>query len=65
MKELASGNRRSSVPRALDSIPAFRQHLARTGLSFEQWQARNRASCDDDVDSQILRLQHRKLQLKR
>lgn len=65
MREQANGNRRSTIPRTLESIPAFRQHLAREGLNFAQWQARNRASCDDDIESQVLRLQRRKLQLPR
>ena len=63
MHELANGRRRSTIPRDLESIPAFRQHLAREGLSFAQWQARNRSSCDDDMDAQVLRLQRRKLRL--
>lgn len=57
MNERASGRRQAMSPRSLESIPAFRKHLEREGLTVAEWEARNGASAQ--ADDEMLRLQAR------
>ncbi len=45
MQELAQGTRKSLLKRDIETVPAFRQHLARNGLrNLAEFEARNKAA---------------------
>ena len=55
--------RKTRTPRRLEEIPAFRAHLARTGLTLEEFE--NRATAAEDLTGDALRLARRRANLKR
>ena len=61
--ETASGRRRSSTKRELREIPAFVNHLRREGITYEEWERRQRLTAGPDVTSEALALAWRKANL--
>lgn len=57
MREFANGNRKSTVKRDVQYIPAFRNHLEREGITFEDWQ---RLNPGPDATSEALALARRR-----
>ncbi len=53
------------IKRSLQEIPEFRNHLAREGLSFAEWERRQRLTAGPDATSEALALAWRKANLKR
>ena len=61
--ETASGRRRSSAKRDIQEIPAFQNHLRREGISFAEWERRQRLTAGLDATSEALALAWRKANL--
>lgn len=65
-REFANAARRQGRAKSIADIPAFRQHLERTGLTFDQWAARNGASLAPvDTVSPSLCAQYERVRLAR
>lgn len=65
MRELASGNRKSLLRRDIETVPAFRQHLARNGLrNLAEFEARNKATGQEDGALLDLRYRYSKVRPK-
>lgn len=55
------------TPRGIEQIPEFRQYLAREGITFGQWEARQqiRTTKGRDTTTAALELARQKLKLNR
>ncbi len=61
MQETANITRRGAKNRSIESIPEFRQHLAREGITFQEWEQRNKQAIPDAItESLLLRLRYLK-----
>lgn len=63
-KELANASRLSRRKRAIRNIPAFQLHLEREGISFEEFERRQRAALSG-TDATSLSLQAQRARLGR
>lgn len=67
MRELARGTRKSLIKCDIETVPAFRQHLARNGLrNLAEFEARNQATgqATGQEDEVLLNLRYRYLKVR-
>lgn len=59
MREIANTSRRGIQGRKIQDIPEFRGHLIRNGLTFDEWEKRNKSAMTSDGTGEALRLKMR------